>query len=118
MAIRKATHDDVRVMAEVAAAAWADEELYGRLMHPHRKTYPEDFVKFFERKILRGWYMPNRHFVVGVDPRSQKVVAFAAWERQVDLPANSTSWIPHLDFSKRQAPDQIVTLCSGGSALS
>lgn len=107
MAIRKAKYGDIRAMAEVAAAAWIDEELYGHLMHPYRDTYPEDFVKYFERKISKDWYMPNRHFLVGLDPDSGKVAAIASWDRQVDLAENSSSWTQHLDVGKgymKEAP--------------
>ena len=100
MTIRKARSSDIRDMAEIAAAAWADEELYGQLMHPHRKEYPEDYIKFFERRILKGWYKPNRHFIVGLDPESGKVVAIAAWDRQVEQPENSSFWTRNLDFGK------------------
>ena len=82
MAIRKATRGDLRAMAEVAAAAFMDEELLGVLMHPHRKEYPEDFIGFFERKFFSHWYDPRYHFLVALDKVSGKVVAVAQWERQ------------------------------------
>jgi len=97
-AIRKARRSDIRAMAESAAAAFMDEELWGNVMHPHRKEYPGDFVLGFERKILRNWHHPRRRFLVGLDRHSGKVVGFAEWERQgiLDDPV-APSWVQYLD---------------------
>ena len=96
MTIRKALRSDLRAMAEVSAAAFMDEELFGELMHPHRKEYPEDFILYFERKFLSHWYDPRHHFVVGLDKVSGRVVAAAEWERQ----GASLSWGNSLDFGR------------------
>ncbi|KID69000.1 uncharacterized protein G6M90_00g054370 [Metarhizium brunneum] len=90
MAIREAKYSDLREMAEAAAAAFQDEELFGELMHPRRKEYPQDFVAYFERRFLRHWNDPNCHLVVGLDKTTGKVVGCAQWERQGVQPA---SWI-------------------------
>lgn len=82
MAIRKARHGDLRAMAEVLAAAFLNEELFGELMHPHRHEYPEDFIKFFERRIWAHWFEYQRAILVSEDPASGKVVGVADWERQ------------------------------------
>ena len=86
MAIRKATLGDVRAMAEAAAAAFMEEELFGKLMHPHRKEYPEDFVHYFEGKFVKHWDDPNHHFLVGLEKETGRVVAVADWERQGERP--------------------------------
>ncbi|OAQ80712.1 GNAT family acetyltransferase [Purpureocillium lilacinum] len=100
-AIRKARRSDIRAMAESAAAAFMDEELWGKVMHPHRKEYPGDFVLGFERKILRNWHHPRRRFLVGLDRHSGKVVGFAEWERQgiLDDPV-APSWVQYLDIGQ------------------
>ncbi|KFY43565.1 hypothetical protein V494_01917 [Pseudogymnoascus sp. VKM F-4513 (FW-928)] len=101
MAIRKAKRSDLRAMAELSAAAFMDEELKGVLMHPHRKEYPEDFILHFEWRLLSYWYDPNRHFLVGVDELSGKVVALAVWERQgASSAAGSSSWGDYLNYKK------------------
>lgn len=87
-------------MAEVAAAAFMNEELFGELMHPHRKEYPEDFILFFERKFWSHWYDPNHHFLVGLDKVTGKVVAVAEWNRQGSSTATSTSWSNSLDLGR------------------
>ncbi len=82
MAIRKARRDDIRAMADVLAAAFLNEELFGALMHPRRHEYPEDFIRFFERRIWAHWFDYQRSILVSEDPLSGKVVGVADWERQ------------------------------------
>lgn len=82
-------------MAEVAAAAFVDEELWGVLMHPLRKEYPEDFVSFFQTKFLRQWFDSRREVLVGLDGPMGKVVAYAIWERQ-GVAETATGWANYL----------------------
>jgi hypothetical protein len=82
MAIRKAHRGDLRVIAEVLAAAFLNEELFGDLMHPKRHEYPEDFIRFFEHRIWTHWFEYQRTILVSEDPVSGKVVGVADWERQ------------------------------------
>jgi hypothetical protein len=96
-------------MAEVSAAAFMDEELFGELMHPRRKEYPEDFILFFERKYLSHWYDPAHHFLVGLDKVSGKVIAVAQWERQ-GASITSTSWSNYLDLGKDGARSSVMTM--------
>ncbi|UNI19421.1 hypothetical protein JDV02_005605 [Purpureocillium takamizusanense] len=103
-AVRDARRSDIRAMAECAAAAFMDEELWGTVMHPHRKQFPEDFVSGFERRILGDWCRPRCRFLVGLDHNSDEVIGFAEWERQGviddddgDEPAPS-SWSRYLDI--------------------
>jgi hypothetical protein len=90
MAIRKARRSDFRAMAEVMAAAFLNEELFGELMHPHRHEYPEDFIGFFERRIWSHWFQYQRTIIVSEDPASGKVVGVADWERQGKNPETTT----------------------------
>ncbi|KAG8407487.1 hypothetical protein J3459_017606 [Metarhizium acridum] len=95
MTIREAKYSDVREMAQAAAAAFKDEELFGELMHPRRKEYPHDFVTYFERRFLRHWSDPNCHLVAGLDETTGKVIACAQWEKQGVKPA---SWSDSLSI--------------------
>jgi hypothetical protein len=83
MTIREAQYSDLRAAAELAAAAFIDDELFV-LMHPHRHEYPEDFVRSFERELRVQWFDPKHVILVAVDPPSGKVVGVAKWERQGD----------------------------------
>jgi hypothetical protein len=82
MPIREAELGDIRAIAELTAAAFIDEELFGELMHPHRHEHPEDFVAFFERRTWTHWFEHKRAILVSLDPESGKVVGAADWERQ------------------------------------
>ena len=97
-------------MAEISAAAFMDEELFGDLMHPHRKEYPEDFILFFKRKFLSHWYDSNRHFLVGLDKVSGKVIAVAEWERQGASTIGSTSRSDYLDTGKDEAGSSVMII--------
>lgn len=82
MTIRNATPSDFHEMAQVAAAAFMDEELFGELMHPHRHSYPSDFVAFFERLIWGRYWDWNCRYLVSIDSKSQRMLGIAMWERQ------------------------------------
>lgn len=82
MPIREAELRDIRAIAELTAAAFIDEELFGELMHPHRHEHPEHFVAFFERRTRTHWFEHKRAILVSLDPESGKVVGAADWERQ------------------------------------
>jgi hypothetical protein len=110
MAIRKARQSDLQAMAEISAAAFMDEELFGGLMHPHRKEYPEDFILFFKRKFLSHWYDSNRHFLVGLDKVSGKVIAVAEWERQGASTIGFTSLSGYLDTGKDETRSRFIVI--------
>jgi len=81
MAIRKAVPSDHRVMAEIAARAFMDDDVFGRFMFPHRHEHPEDYISMWERKI---WVNSNNHMsehVVAVDDVTGEVAAWARWSR-------------------------------------
>ena len=56
--------------------------VYGHLMHPHRKGYPEDFIAFFFYKVGKHWLDYTRVILVSVDDASGRVVGFADWQKQ------------------------------------
>lgn len=79
--IRKATPADQRAMAEVAAAAFVDDDVFGRFMFPHRREYPEDYIAMWERGLWVKATDYTREYLVSVDEGSGKVVAWAGWVR-------------------------------------
>jgi len=81
MAIRKALSSDHRAMAEIAAKAFVDEDLFGRFMYPFRREYPEDYILMWEWKIWTKFNDYAREYLVSTDEESGKVVAWAVWER-------------------------------------
>lgn len=81
MTIRQANYSDLRPAAEVAAAAFINDDLFGQLMHPHRHKYPEGFVGFWEQYFRAKWLQPKYTFLVAIGG-SGKVVGLAIWERE------------------------------------
>lgn len=81
MAIRKATPADHRTMAEIAAAAFIDDDVFGRFMFPHRREYAEDYISMWERDLWVKSTEYPRDYLVSVDDASGKVVAWAGWVR-------------------------------------
>jgi hypothetical protein len=82
MRIREARYSDLRAAAEVAAAGFNDEQLFGTLMHPHRDKYYDDFVRFFEQDFRVQWLQHKYVFLVAVDEPSGKVVGVGKWKRK------------------------------------
>jgi len=81
MPIRQAHYGDLRPAAEVAAAAFTDDSLFGELMHPHRHEHPEDFIRYWEHEIRIKWLQPKYTVLVAVEDGDQ-VVGLAIWERE------------------------------------
>jgi hypothetical protein len=83
MPIRPANYGDLRPAAEVAAAAFVEDELFGILLHPHRREYWEDFVRYFEQDFRVKWLQRKYVILVAIDEEG-KVVGVAKWGRQGD----------------------------------
>jgi hypothetical protein len=81
MSIRAAVPVDYPRMAEVAAAAFMEDDVYGRFMFPHRRQYPEDYITQWERRIAMYATKPEYEQYVAVDALTGSVVAWACWER-------------------------------------
>jgi hypothetical protein len=80
--IRDAQISDFHTMAQVMAAAFMEEELFGDLINPHRHSYPDDFIMFFEREIWSHWYDWNRRYLVNCEEETGRILGVAQWERQ------------------------------------
>jgi hypothetical protein len=83
MPIRQANYSDLRPAAEVAAAAFLEDELFGELMHPYRHQYPEDFIHAWQQDFRAKWLQRAYVFLVAVDDNG-KVVGLATWERECE----------------------------------
>lgn len=68
-------------MAEVAAAAFMEDDVYGRFMFPHRREFPDDYITQWERRITIYATKPEFEHYVAVDALTGSVVAWACWER-------------------------------------
>lgn len=81
MTIRKAVPADHRIMAELAAKAFIDDDVFGRFMYPKRREHPQDYISMWERKI---WVQSNdytKQYIVSVDETSGEIAAWSEWTR-------------------------------------
>ncbi|KAF2013613.1 acyl-CoA N-acyltransferase [Aaosphaeria arxii CBS 175.79] len=93
--LRLATPADQPAIARLCASAFYEDELYGPLMHPFRKEYPQDYEAYFHRKFASEWYNWDCIWWVvtvpaddatavkeskGSNPDEEKLVGIAIWE--------------------------------------
>ena len=82
--IRLALFSEQRELARVYTAAFWDDVLFGDLIHPHRKEFPEDNQLYWLRRIQVYWWDYTHHFIVStaVDKQGDEVIAGVAhWSR-------------------------------------
>ncbi|RMZ89900.1 hypothetical protein DV736_g2870, partial [Chaetothyriales sp. CBS 134916] len=48
---RQASLADVQQVAQVFAAGFIDDDVFGRFMHPKRREYPADWLRYWQREI-------------------------------------------------------------------
>ncbi|KAF2122187.1 acyl-CoA N-acyltransferase [Lophiotrema nucula] len=86
MPIRPAKFTEIPNLASISSAAFFDEDLFGRVMHPNRHQYPEDFKLFWLAWMRDHWYdWRHRFFVAYTEDEKSKdgtITGFAVWERQ------------------------------------
>ena len=82
--IRPALFSEQRELARVCTAAFWDDILFGDLIHPHRKEFPEDNDLYWLRRIQVYWWDYTHHFIVSTaaDKQGNEVIAGVAhWSR-------------------------------------
>ncbi|KAF2817341.1 uncharacterized protein BDZ99DRAFT_565105 [Mytilinidion resinicola] len=83
--IRSARFKEQHAMASVCGKAWFDEDLFGRVMHPHRDQYPGDVNMFWLRKLREKWVDRNNEILVATvsdESETKNVVGVAVWKRE------------------------------------
>ncbi|KAL8815942.1 MAG: hypothetical protein Q9223_004977 [Gallowayella weberi] len=63
MPLRTARHHDLFTIAVIYAAAFWDERVIGELMHPHRQTFPQDYLRYWQQQVAE-WYWSYSHQIV------------------------------------------------------
>lgn len=89
MYLRPAVPADGPVMVEICARAFFNDDLFGRVIHPYRDTYPEDVQIYWHESLRRHWSSSRSKILVAVrEPSSETnqetVVGVGIWERQGD----------------------------------
>ncbi|KAF3000065.1 hypothetical protein E8E13_001134 [Curvularia kusanoi] len=99
MNIRPARPSDEPLIAAICTRAFFDEDLFGRVIHPHRHEYPEDVQSFWHEWIRNDWSNPRNRIIVAVtttQAQEEKIIGAAIWQRQgEDTGAQSviSSWV-------------------------
>ena len=63
MPLRKAQRRDLPRIASTYAAAFWDEEVMGKLMHPYRQEHPQDFLRYWKHEVAE-WYWSYSHQIM------------------------------------------------------
>ncbi|EXJ73241.1 uncharacterized protein A1O5_03001 [Cladophialophora psammophila CBS 110553] len=86
--LRRARFSDLAAAARMCSRAFDDDVLFGRLIHPYRKSYPGDVDKYWYRRFVVDWWDPSHIFLVTTVPSAEYedngeeiVTGFAHWSR-------------------------------------
>ncbi|KAF2014146.1 acyl-CoA N-acyltransferase [Aaosphaeria arxii CBS 175.79] len=85
--IRPARVSDHYAMASICSAAFFEEDLFGRIIHPKRHEYPDDVALFWLQFIREQWFDWRNKLYVAVSTGDEKsagdeIVGVAVWQRQ------------------------------------
>lgn len=87
MHLRPAVPKDEPFMAAICARAFFNDDLFGRVIHPHRATYPDDTQIFWHEWLRQDWSSPRSKVFVAVkvdDDQQERIAGIAIWQRQGD----------------------------------
>lgn len=82
--IREAHFSEQAQIGRVCAAAFWDDELFGDLIHPHRKEFPADNNLYWLRRCQVNWWDYTHRFMVSttMSPEGREIVTgVAQWAR-------------------------------------
>lgn len=85
--LRRARFSDLPSAARTCSLAFGDNDpLFGRLIHPYRKSYPGDVDKYWYRRFVVDFWDWSHVFLLTTepapeDPRKELVTGFAHWSR-------------------------------------
>jgi hypothetical protein len=93
MTVRKADISDIPAIARCWYHAFFDDEVIGDLMHPQRKTYPEDVYYWLLRGVRERFFDWRHQFVVFVkEDKKQDCIAGAADWRRLGKDGSGLAW--------------------------
>ncbi|GAB7352978.1 hypothetical protein MBLNU459_g3545t1 [Dothideomycetes sp. NU459] len=83
MPIRQATYGDLLPAAQVAAAAFFEEDLFGPVMHPYRHQYPADVSLWFLRQLRKDFFHARAVLLVSHPASSPNTITgLSVWIRK------------------------------------
>ncbi|KAF3032373.1 hypothetical protein E8E12_001620 [Didymella heteroderae] len=87
MHLRPARPSDEPVIVRICARAFFDEDLFGRVIHPHRYEFPDDVEVFWHEQVRDDWSDTRNKVIVAVvhdENHQEKIMGLAVWQRQGD----------------------------------
>ncbi|KAK6081146.1 acetyltransferase [Seiridium cupressi] len=81
---REARYSDILAIARANASSFFDDSLFGDLIHPRRKEYPDDVYLFYLRSLRIGFWDYRTKWLVAVAEDAngkETIVGFAKWLR-------------------------------------
>lgn len=89
MRLRPALPEDEPIMAAICTRAFFNDDLFGRVIHPLRHTYPDDVQTYWHESLRHYWASPRIKILVAVAEPShgqdrETIIGVAVWERQGD----------------------------------
>ncbi|ETI25295.1 hypothetical protein G647_04670 [Cladophialophora carrionii CBS 160.54] len=84
--LRRAGFLDLPAAARTCSLAFDDDVLFGRLIHPYRRSYPADVDKYWYRRFVVDFWDWSHVFLVttgpdAADKTKEVVTGFAHWSR-------------------------------------
>lgn len=92
--IRPATLSDQIEMAQLTAAGFLDDDVYGNYQHPHRKEYYDDWTFYWQKALRTHIVEKNQRVFVGVDEQSGRIAGVIVWERMGEGAAKLPDSLP------------------------
>ena len=85
MVLRLARYADLRIISDIFAVGFHDEEVVGPLMHPYRDKYPNDYLSYWIQRCGERYWDYSRVFLVSCEKDrksgNELVVGVAEWQR-------------------------------------
>jgi hypothetical protein len=84
MPIRLARVTDEPAIASLCTAAFWDEDLFGRVIHPRRNEFPDDVKIFWHEWIRADWRDKGKIIIVAVRNEEKQEVHSGSTQREAD----------------------------------
>lgn len=92
---RDASYGDLAEISHMLALAFRDDYVWGDVMHPHRRAYPEDLDLWFLQRVRVAYWDYRWKWLVATDTDSkgrEAIVGCAQWHRKGKGGRNMDLW--------------------------
>jgi ribosomal protein S18 acetylase RimI-like enzyme len=87
--VRLAQPTDEPALVGICTRAFLNDDLFGRVIHPHRAQFPDDVSLYWREWLRTDWQNARNRLIVAVAPSSpangsETILGLAIWQRQGD----------------------------------